>query len=118
VLRYFGAEALRERLRGHIALAQEFAQWIQDEKHWEILAPHPFSVVCFRYAPPGRSESELQALNAAIMDAVNATGTVFLSHTKLGERYALRLAIGYLRTTREDVAAAWDLLRGMAARQG
>ncbi len=118
VLRYFGAEGLRERLRGHIGLACEFAGWLESESGWEILAPHPFSVVCFRYAPAGRSEAELESLNAAIMEAVNATGEVFLSHTKLGERYALRLAIGNLRTTRDDVAAAWELLRGMAARLG
>jgi aromatic-L-amino-acid decarboxylase len=118
VLRYFGAEGLRERLRGHIALAQEFARWIEADPAWEILAPHPFSVICFRYAPPELSEAQLEACNAAIMEQVNATGEVFLSHTKLGERFALRLAIGNLRTTREDVAKAWELLRGMAARQG
>ncbi|HEY9180333.1 MAG TPA: pyridoxal-dependent decarboxylase, partial [Candidatus Baltobacteraceae bacterium] len=118
VLRYFGADGLRERLRHHIALAQEFAGWVRAQSGWEILAPHPFSVVCFRYAPPGKSEAELEALNAAVMDGVNATGEVFLSHTKLGERFALRLAIGNLRTTREDVAAAWELLRGMAAARG
>lgn len=118
VLRYFGAQGLREHLRAHIGLAAEFAQWVQAEPHWQILAPHPFSVVCFRYAPPGRSEAELEDLNAGILDAVNATGEAFLSHTKLGERYALRLAIGNLRTTRQDVAAAWELLRGMAAGRG
>lgn len=118
VLRYFGAEGLRKHLRGHIALAAEFAGWVREEPNWEILAPHPFSVVCFRYAPPGRTPEELAQLNEAIMEAVNATGEVFLSHTKLGDRYALRLAIGNLRTTREDVAKAWELLRGMAAAQG
>jgi aromatic-L-amino-acid/L-tryptophan decarboxylase len=118
VLRYFGAQGLRERLRSHIDLAQEFASWVKAEPHWEILAPHPLSVVCFRYAPPARTERELESLNAAIIDAVNATGQVFLSHTKLGERYALRLAIGNLRTTREDAGTAWELLRGMAARLG
>ncbi|HET9096342.1 MAG TPA: pyridoxal-dependent decarboxylase [Candidatus Baltobacteraceae bacterium] len=118
VLRYYGAQGLREHLRGHIALAQEFAGWVRAQPGWEILAPHPFSVVCFRYAPPGRTPEQLQALNSAVLEAVNATGEVFLSHTKLGERYALRLAIGNLRTTREDVAKAWELLRGMAAAQG
>ena len=118
VLRYFGAEGLREHLRGHIALAQEFASWVQAAPGWEILAPHPFSVVCFRYAPPGRTQAELEALNASIMEAVNGSGEAFISHTKLGERYALRLAIGNLRTNRDDVAAAWQLLRGMADRLG
>ena len=118
VLRYFGAEGLREHLRGHIALAQEFASWVQAAPDWEILAPHPFSVVCFRYAPAGRSQAELEALNASIMEAVNGSGEAFISHTKLGERYALRLAIGNLRTNRDDVTAAWQLLRGMADRLG
>lgn len=117
VLRYFGADGLREHLRSHIGLAQQFAGWVEAEPHWEVLAPHPFSVVCFRYAPPGRTQAELEALNAGVMEAVNATGEVFLSHTKLGERYALRLAIGNLRTTHGDVEKAWELLRGMAARE-
>jgi aromatic-L-amino-acid decarboxylase len=114
VLRHFGAEGLRERLRGHIALAQELAKWVHAEPHWEILAPHPLSVVCFRYAPPGLDEAQLEARNAAILGAVNATGEVFLSHTKIDGRYALRLAIGNLRTQRSDVEFAWDLLKRRA----
>jgi aromatic-L-amino-acid decarboxylase len=115
VLRYFGAEGIRQRLRDHIALAQEFAQWVRAETHWEILAPHPLSVVCFRYAPPGLDDAQLEARNAAILDAVNATGEVFLSHTKTDGRYALRLAIGNLRTQRGDVEFAWDLLKREAS---
>ena len=115
VLRHFGAEGLRERLRGHIALAQELAKWVRAEPYWEILAPHPLSVVCFRYAPPGLDEAQLEARNAAILGAVNATGEVFLSHTKIDGRYALRLAIGNLRTQRSDVEFAWDLLKRRAA---
>lgn len=115
VLRHFGAEGIRRRLRDHIALAQELAQWIRTQPDWEILAPHPLSVVCFRYAPPGCDEAELEARNAAILDAVNATGEAFLSHTKINGRYALRLAIGNLRTTREDVEFAWELLKRQAA---
>jgi aromatic-L-amino-acid decarboxylase len=114
VIRYFGAEGLRERLRAHIALAQEFAQWVDDEPAWEVLAPHPFSVVCFRCAPEGMDEASLEELNARIMDAANATGEVFISHTKIGGRFALRLAIGNLRTTRDDVAAAWNILRSVS----
>lgn len=111
VLRYFGAEGLRERLRGHVALAQEFAQWVEREPHWEVAAPHPFSVVCFRYAPPGLSASQLDEVNARIMDGANATGEMFISHTKIDGRLALRLAIGNLQTTRDDVEAAWKILR-------
>jgi aromatic-L-amino-acid decarboxylase len=115
VLRYYGAEGLREHLRRHIALAQEFAGWVEAEPDWEIVAPHPFSVVCFRYAPSGLDEDALEKLNARILDDVNATGKVFLSHTKIRDRYALRLAIGNIATTHDDVALAWQLLRERAA---
>jgi aromatic-L-amino-acid/L-tryptophan decarboxylase len=116
VLRHLGAEGIREKLRGHIALAQEFAAWLRAELHWEVLAPHPLSVVCFRYAPPGLDEAAVEALNAAIMHAVNATGEVFISHTKIDGRYAIRLAIGNLRTQRGDVEHAWRVLRRKARR--
>jgi aromatic-L-amino-acid decarboxylase len=115
VLRHFGAEGIRRRLRDHIALAQEFAQWVGAQPHWQVLAPHPLSVVCFRYAPPGLAQAQQDACNAAILEAVNATGDVFLSHTKIDGRYALRLAIGNLRTQRSDVAFAWDLLKREAS---
>jgi aromatic-L-amino-acid decarboxylase len=115
VLRYFGAEELRERLRGHIELAQEFARWVEREPHWEVLAPHPLSVVCFRFAPSSKSEAELEELNARIMESANASGEMFLSHTKIDGRFALRLAIGNLQTTRDDVAAAWEILRECAS---
>jgi len=115
VLRHLGAQGIRERLRGHIALAQEFAAWLEAEPAWQILAPHPLSVVCFRYAPAGLDEHRLERLNEAILGAVNATGEVLLSQTKIRGRYAIRLAIGNLRTRREDVARAWEVLRECAA---
>ena len=115
VLRYFGAEGLRELLRGHIALAQELAGWIAAEPHWQILAPHPFSVVCFRFAPTGVSERTLDEMNAAILESANASGEIFISHTKLDGRYSLRLAIGNLQTTLADVRRAWEILAGQAA---
>ncbi len=114
VLRHLGANGIRERLRRRIALAQEFASWIEAEPDWEVLAPHPLSVVCFRYAPRDCDEPELERRNAQILHDVNATGEVFLSHTKIDGHYALRLAIGNLRTQRSDVRAAWDLLRRAA----
>ncbi|MBV8498826.1 MAG: amino acid decarboxylase [Candidatus Eremiobacteraeota bacterium] len=117
VLRRFGAEGIRERLRSHIALAQELAQWVRDEPDWEVLAPHPLSVVCFRFAPRGLDEARLEALNAAIVQAVNATGEAFISHTKIAGRYAIRLAIGNLRTTRSDVEHAWGLLKREARKR-
>jgi aromatic-L-amino-acid decarboxylase len=115
VIRAFGAEGLAERIRYHVALAREFARWVDDAPDWERLAPTPLSVVCFRYAPPGTSEAERNAVNAAIMEAVNRSGQVYLSHTKLGDAYTLRLAVGNLRTERRHVEEAWSLLRDTAA---
>jgi aromatic-L-amino-acid decarboxylase len=114
VLRAFGAEGLAERIRYHVALAQEFAAWVRAEPGWEVAAPHPLSLVCFRHAPPGTGEREREALNARIMHDVNASGEAFLSHTKLGERYVLRLAIGNVRTERRHVERAWELLQAAA----
>ncbi len=87
-LRWFGLEGLRRRIRHHLELAAAFGQWIDDDPDWERLAPVPFSTVCFRYRPAGLrggegSEKALDELNARIMDAVNRTGEVFLSHTRL-----------------------------------
>jgi aromatic-L-amino-acid/L-tryptophan decarboxylase len=111
-LRHFGAKAIRERLRSHIALAQRFAQWVDETPEWETTAPHPLSLVCFRYHPSRiDDEAQLERINAELLDRVNATGEMFISHTKLDGRYVLRLAIGNLRTSREDVEAAWGILR-------
>lgn len=107
VLRHLGAEGIRNHLRGHVALAQEFAQWVGSDDEWEILAPHPLSVVCFRHRCVD---------NERLMHAVNDTGEVFISHTKIDGTYALRLAIGNLRTQRGDVEHAWKLLRREAAK--
>lgn len=115
VLRAFGLEGLVERLRHHCTLATRLEAWVRAEPRWEVLAPVPMSVVCFRHRPEGvTDEAELQRHNAAILDRVNATGKVFLSHTKLGERYVLRVAIGNLRTREAHVAEAWRLLREAA----
>ncbi|HEY0972608.1 MAG TPA: pyridoxal-dependent decarboxylase [Gemmatimonadales bacterium] len=118
VIRAFGAEGLAERIRFHCELAREFAEWVDEAPGWERMAPTPLSVVCFRYAPDGTTEAERNALNAAILERVNASGRVYLSHTKLGDAYTLRLAIGNLRTERRHVAEAWALLREAAGPTG
>jgi aromatic-L-amino-acid decarboxylase len=110
-MRAYGVRGLQAVLRRHIALAQELAGWIEAEPQWEIAAPHPLSVVCFRHAPSGLDAAAADAHNLAIMEAVNATGDVYLSHTRLDGRIVLRIAIGNERTTRDDVALAWELLR-------
>jgi aromatic-L-amino-acid decarboxylase len=115
-LRWFGLEGLRRRIEHHLELAQAFAGWVDDDPNWERLAPVPFSTVCFRWHPAGAAtEVDLDTRNAAIMDAVNRTGEVFLSHTRLDGRFTIRLAIGNLRTERRHVERAWALLREAAA---
>jgi aromatic-L-amino-acid decarboxylase len=117
-LRYFGIEGLRTRLRAHVELAARFAGWVDAEPDAERLAPAPFSTVCFRWRPASLSgresepevASQLDALNERLMAAVNATGDVFLSHTKLRDRFTIRLAIGGVRTEERHVARAWELL--------
>ncbi len=118
VLRAFGAEGLAERIRYHVQLAQTFAAWVDADPAWEVAAPHPLSLVCFRCAPAALDEPARDALNARVLQEVNATGEVFLSHTKLHGRYVLRLAVGNIRTEERHVARAWDLLRAAAARAG
>jgi glutamate/tyrosine decarboxylase-like PLP-dependent enzyme len=88
---------------------------VGDEPAWELTAPVLFSLVCFRHAPPDTSEPERERLNAGILERVNASGEAYLSHTKLGGRYVLRLAIGNIRTEERHVARAWALLRDAAA---
>ncbi len=114
-IRTYGVSGLQSRLRAHIALAQEFASWIDAAPDWEICAPHPLSVVCYRYAPPGLDDARADALNDAILAAVNADGRIMISATKLHGRTVLRLAIGNERTTRDDVLLAWTILGETAA---
>lgn len=110
VIRAFGARGIAIRIRHHCALAAEFAGWVKAEAGWSLEAAHPFSVVCFRHAE-GSDEAEISAHNARILDRVNASGEVFLSHTVLKGRYVLRVAVGNLRTERAHLKRAWALLR-------
>ncbi len=123
VLRYFGRRQIADALREHVRLADLFAGRVREHPDFEVLAPVPFSVVAFRYRPgagdpspdDGAAEDRnLDALNEAILARVNRSGEVFLSHTRVRGRYAIRLAIGNLRTTETHVAGAWELIREAA----
>jgi aromatic-L-amino-acid decarboxylase len=112
VMRHFGADGLRARLAEHIRLARLFASWVDASEHFERLAPVPFSVVCFRGRPPGvTDEHAIDAFNERLMAMVNRGGELFVSHTRLNGRYAIRLAIGNLHTTEAHVRRAWDRFR-------
>ena len=110
VMRHFGASGLRERLSEHMRLARLFASWVDESREFERLAPVPFSVVCFRANAAGCDEGD--AINERVVELVNRSGEVFISHTRLNGRFAIRLAIGNLHTTEEHVRRAWTLLNG------
>ncbi len=118
-LRYFGLAGMRRRIDAHCRLAEELAAAVDAEPDFERLAPVPFSTVCLRWRPSalaGREDEpavrvRLDAANERLMAAVNATGEVFLSHTRLHDRFAIRVAIGNLRTEGRHVERAWELLR-------
>jgi len=116
IIRYFGHRGLAARIRDHCRLAQLFASWVETANDWEVMAPVPFALVCFRACPAIDGEAEdvrgkrLDALNEAIMHGVNATGKALLSHTKLNDKLTLRLSIGNIRTTEKHVKEVWDLL--------
>jgi aromatic-L-amino-acid decarboxylase len=107
VLRCYGREGLQARIREAIRLAELFEGWVRAEPGWELCAPRPFSVVCFR-----REGSDAE--NEALLERVNRSGEIFVSHTRLDGRYVLRLAIGNERTTEEDVRRAWEAIRAAA----
>jgi aromatic-L-amino-acid decarboxylase len=114
VIRAFGTDGLVARLRRHCELARDFAGWVEAGDDWELMAPVPFALVCFRCAPPGMPEDERDRMNESILHRVNATGDVFLSHTKLNGRFTLRMSIGNIHTDETHVRLAWDRLRDAA----
>ncbi|MFL6227469.1 MAG: pyridoxal phosphate-dependent decarboxylase family protein [Pyrinomonadaceae bacterium] len=122
IIRYFGHEGLAARIREHCRLARLFASWVEASPDWELLAPVPLSVVCFRAASTRAGETDaerearLDALNEQIINAVNAGGAAFLTHTKLEGRFTIRLAVGNIRTTEAHVRKAWELLQEQCVR--
>ncbi|UCF04592.1 MAG: aspartate aminotransferase family protein [bacterium] len=113
VLRYYGVEGLQERLREHIGLAAGFASWIERSADFELMAPVPLNTVCFRYRPVGATlpEEELEAMNRELMDDVNRSGRIYITHTRLRGTFCLRLSIGQMRTDLDDVKMAWEVLQ-------
>ncbi|MDQ3417775.1 MAG: pyridoxal-dependent decarboxylase, partial [Acidobacteriota bacterium] len=112
VMRHFGAQGLRARLAEHMRLARLFAAWVEASDDFELLAPVPFSVVCFRWKPTAaQSESAIDRANERLLEAINKTGEIFVSHTRLDNKFVIRLAVGNLHTTEVHVRLAWDLLQ-------
>jgi aromatic-L-amino-acid decarboxylase len=112
IIKYFGAEGIRDRIREHIRIADEIKGLIDADPVFERMAPVPFSTLCFRAHPPGVDDEEiLQELNMNLLNKVNETGKIFLSHTKLENKYVIRMTIGSIRTTEMYVKEGWELIQ-------
>ena len=108
VMRYFGQDGLIARIREHIRLANLFKSWVEESDDWEILAPAPFALICFRACP--KTIDDLDDLNEKIMNEINASGEAYLSHTKLNGKFTLRLSVGSIRVEERHLRKVWDLL--------
>ncbi|MDQ3180879.1 MAG: pyridoxal-dependent decarboxylase [Acidobacteriota bacterium] len=108
VMRYFGQAGMIKRIREHCRLAKLLASWIEESDDWEIIAPFPFALVCFRACPNGTEN--LNELNEKIMNAVNESGEAYISHTKLNGKFTLRVSIGNIRVEERHIEKLWDLL--------
>jgi aromatic-L-amino-acid/L-tryptophan decarboxylase len=104
VVRHYGAEGLRQQVRRHVALTQELASWINEDPSFELAAPVPLNLVCFRHV--GGDE-----VNRRLMEWLNDSGAMFLTHTKLDDKFTLRMSIGQTNTGREHVEKAWAAIR-------
>jgi aromatic-L-amino-acid decarboxylase len=119
VIRHYGVTGLQEMVHAHIAMAQELEARIRAETDFDVLAPVPLSTICFRYRPPSlHNDDTLNTLNERLLHALNATGLLYMTHTKLDGRYTLRLVIAQTMVRREHVDRAWNLItttaRGLA----
>lgn len=115
VLRSYGLNGLQEILRQQINWVQALAEHIRQHSDFEVLAPVPLNLVCFRYAPANTTETEREQLNQRLLTAVNATGEMFITHTRLKDTYSLRLVAGNPNTTQEHISRAWSLLQATAS---
>ncbi len=116
ILRYFGRQGLINRLRDHLRISLMFRDFIEESEDFELMAPVPFSVICFRFNP-GRKisdEDELEKINSDLMEKINSTGKLFLSHTKLRGKYIIRYAVGNINTNEDHIKKAWELISSSA----
>ncbi len=113
VFRGFGRRGLEERIREHVRLARLFASWVEADETFELLAPVTMGVVCFRVRPR-EDEEEANDFNRRLVEAVNATGRAYLTHTSLRGRVALRLAVGNVLTTERHLSEVYELVKSLS----
>jgi aromatic-L-amino-acid/L-tryptophan decarboxylase len=115
-MRAFGREGMEARIREHCRLACLFAEWVAREPYYSIAAPVTMAVVCFRFEPAGMDAERCDALNQRIVEAVNAGGDAYLTHTTLRGRRAMRIGVGNVLTTERHLAHAWRRIIDQGAR--
>lgn len=108
VIRYFGREGIIARLSEHMRLARLFASWVEESENWQMMAPVPFALVCFRACP--KHSRDLDQLNERLMNSINASGEAYLSHTKLNGDFTLRMSVGSIRVEERHIVRVWELL--------
>ena len=115
VIRHFGVTGLQEKIRDHIRWARELEVEISKSENFEMLAPVPLATLCFRYHPRGIDDEEiLNRINTALLESINKSKKIYLTHTKLNGKYTLRLVIGQTRIEKKHVDQAWEIIRNMA----
>jgi aromatic-L-amino-acid decarboxylase len=111
VIRHYGIEGLQFHIRRHVELAQQFAEWVRDDERFELAAPAPLNLICFRHT--GGDE-----VNQQLMDRLNSSGDLYLTHTRLNNRLTLRFCVGQTNTERRHVEQAWKRIREEASKLG
>ena len=115
VIRSYGVEGLQSAIRGHIRLAKMLAGLIEADRNFGLMAPVPLNTVCFRYCPAGMSDKDANTLNEKINHALNDTGKIYLTHTKVEGRYVLRMVTAQTGVAERHILQAWDLIRETAS---
>ena len=113
VIRNFGVEGIQERIREHIRLAGYFEEWVRTQKYLELIVPRNLTVVCFRYNNGKLNEADLNTLNAGLLEKINATGRLFMSHTLVGGKYCLRFVCAQTNTAMDHVRSAIGVINGI-----
>jgi len=108
VIRHYGIEGLRHHIREHVSIAQEFTRWVEADEKFELAAPVPLNLICFRHKAG-------DAFNQELLDRLNRTGELYLTHTRLRDRFTLRMSVGQTNTTLAHVQKAWDKIRSVAS---